>query len=120
MSKKLSVNQTFIKTNLPLRLNRIAACAALFLVGFEFGDVQAAAAVFDQNFDPAFGGGQPFLAEPRKFYSLLKKFEAFFERKIAVLKLFYDAFEFVQRFFESLFHIWGALKILAVFVQYII
>jgi hypothetical protein len=58
----------------------------------------------DKYLDAAFGGYQSFAALARQLDAVLKQFQAFLERQIAVLELTDDLFQFVERFFKRFFH----------------
>ena len=81
--------------------DRISTIVVRFVLGLKRTGRWLTFIVAHQYFNPAFGLIQTILAFTRKGDSLLKQFEAAFQRQLALLQLAHDAFEFLQRRFES-------------------
>lgn len=70
------------------------------LFGFKRREHGISLLIGEQDLDPALGLVEPFAALAREFHAGFEKFEAFFERKITVLKLTDDLLKFGERCFE--------------------
>lgn len=77
--------------------DRISTVVVRFVLGLKRTSGWLTLIVAHQYLNPPFGLIQTILAFTRERDSLLKQFEAAFQRQLALLQLAHDAFEFFQR-----------------------